>query len=116
MIRPLIELEREAILHALELCQGNKYLASRELGIGKTTLYAKLRRFGVPRQRVHPPRPVHASLLLLQASALICSPRIFSNGHTPLATFLILPSTRAELDQANLKCPACKTRLLEGRK
>jgi len=37
--------ERQAIQHALEACGGNKKAAARVLGIAKSTLHAKLRRF-----------------------------------------------------------------------
>src|SRR2546427_4046172 len=40
IIRPLPELEREAILEAVECCGPEK--AAELLGIGKTTLYRKL--------------------------------------------------------------------------
>ena len=45
-IIPLQELERQAILQAISACKGNKVLAARLLGIGKTTLYRKLQAFG----------------------------------------------------------------------
>ncbi len=45
-IRPLAETEREAILNALNLLKGDKLLAARLLGIGKTTLYRKLKQYG----------------------------------------------------------------------
>jgi len=40
---PLEEMERQAILRALSRAGGDKILAARWLGIGKTTLYRKLR-------------------------------------------------------------------------
>ena len=42
---PLQESERQAILRAISACHGNKILAARLLGIGKTTLYRKLRTY-----------------------------------------------------------------------
>ena len=42
---PLEEMERQAILRALVSAGGDKMLASRLLGIGKTTLYRKLRKY-----------------------------------------------------------------------
>lgn len=42
---PLEEMERRAILHALQETGGDKLTASRLLGIGKTTLYRKLQRY-----------------------------------------------------------------------
>ena len=57
MIRPLADIEREAILAAcLETrdCQR----AARELGIGRTTLYRKLREYGEPLSRFRASKPV----------------------------------------------------------
>ena len=44
---PLEEMERQAILRALASTGGDKVLAARMLGIGKTTLYRKLRQYNV---------------------------------------------------------------------
>ena len=44
-IVPLAELEREAILVAIEQLNGDKLQAARMLGIGKTTLYRKLKEY-----------------------------------------------------------------------
>jgi two-component system response regulator HydG len=44
-VKPLRELEKEAILRALEASEGNKVTAARILGIGKTTLYEKLKKY-----------------------------------------------------------------------
>jgi DNA-binding NtrC family response regulator len=46
-IVPIAELEKNAILAALEHLNGDKLLAARMLGIGKTTLYRKLKEYGV---------------------------------------------------------------------
>jgi two-component system response regulator HydG len=43
---PLEELERRAILRALRESGGDKLAAARMLGIGKTTLYRKLKEYG----------------------------------------------------------------------
>ncbi len=43
---PLEELERRAIFHAMRETGGNKLAAANMLGIGKTTLYRKLLRYG----------------------------------------------------------------------
>jgi DNA-binding NtrC family response regulator len=43
---PLGELERRAILRALRETNGDKLAAARLLGIGKTTLYRKLKQYG----------------------------------------------------------------------
>jgi two-component system response regulator FlrC len=46
-IRPLVELEREAILRALDAVSGNRRKAAELLGIGERTLYDKLKKYGV---------------------------------------------------------------------
>jgi two-component system response regulator FlrC len=46
-VKPLAELEREAILHALEVVGGNRRRAAELLGIGERTLYDKLKKYGV---------------------------------------------------------------------
>jgi DNA-binding NtrC family response regulator len=43
---PFAEVERHAIERALAQAKGNKLLAARLLGIGKTTLYRKLSQYG----------------------------------------------------------------------
>jgi DNA-binding NtrC family response regulator len=40
--------ERQAIVHALEKSQGKKLAAARMLGIGKTTLYRKIKEYSIP--------------------------------------------------------------------
>ncbi|MGH9533984.1 MAG: sigma-54-dependent transcriptional regulator [Terriglobales bacterium] len=47
-IRPIAELEREAIERALRLTRDDKILAAKQLGIGKTTLYRKLKEYRAP--------------------------------------------------------------------
>jgi two-component system response regulator HydG len=46
-IVPLSELERQAIVAALNQLQGDKLMTAKMLGIGKTTLYRKLREYGI---------------------------------------------------------------------
>jgi DNA-binding NtrC family response regulator len=46
-ILPLAELEKQAILTTVRQLNGDKLLAARLLGIGKTTLYRKLKEYGV---------------------------------------------------------------------
>ena len=46
----LRELERRAILQTLETVRGNKLEAARRLGIGKTTLYRKLKEYETNQQ------------------------------------------------------------------
>jgi len=45
-IVPIAELEKQTILNALAQVNGDKMLAARLLGIGKTTLYRKLKEYG----------------------------------------------------------------------
>ncbi len=44
-IVPIAELEKRTILNALAQVNGDKMLAARLLGIGKTTLYRKLKEY-----------------------------------------------------------------------
>ncbi|MFO6453423.1 MULTISPECIES: helix-turn-helix domain-containing protein [unclassified Aeromicrobium] len=46
-LTPMEEAERDAILRALEESQGNRSAAASRLGIGRTTLYRKLRQLGI---------------------------------------------------------------------
>ena len=46
-VMPLAELERRAILQALEYTKGDRTVASAMLGIGRTTLYRKLKEYGL---------------------------------------------------------------------
>ncbi len=43
----LEDAEREAILAALRRCNGNRRLAAQELGIARSTLFEKLRKYGI---------------------------------------------------------------------
>jgi two-component system response regulator HydG len=45
-ITPLMDLEKQAILNAIQVLGGDKLEAARRLGIGKTTLYRKLKEYG----------------------------------------------------------------------
>ena len=57
----LAELEREAILNTIRKLNGDKLLAAKLLGIGKTTLYRKLKEYGIddPMQAGVPDGPSH---------------------------------------------------------
>ncbi len=44
-VKPLAELEKDAILHALEIVDGNRRRAAELLGIGERTLYDKLKKY-----------------------------------------------------------------------
>jgi two-component system response regulator HydG len=46
-ILPLFEVERRAILGALEYTKGDRGIAAHLLGIGRTTLYRKLKEYQV---------------------------------------------------------------------
>jgi two-component system response regulator HydG len=46
LITPLDVMEKQAILHAIKVLDGDKLEAARRLGIGKTTLYRKLKEYG----------------------------------------------------------------------
>jgi two-component system response regulator HydG len=46
-VRSIAEMERQAILTTLRHLNGDKLMAARLLGIGKTTLYRKLKEYGV---------------------------------------------------------------------
>jgi DNA-binding NtrC family response regulator len=47
VVRPLIEVEKLAIEHALSVCAGNKTLAARRLGISRQTLRSKLKEYAL---------------------------------------------------------------------
>ena len=44
-IRPLAEVERHAIMEAIEYTKGDRAIAAHLLGIGRTTLYRKLKEY-----------------------------------------------------------------------
>ena len=46
-IIPLDEIEKRAIIKALQYTKGDRTLASNALGIGRTTLYRKLKKYGM---------------------------------------------------------------------
>lgn len=46
-VRPLQELEKDAIITALTACRGQVSLTARRLGIGRSTLYRKLEQYGI---------------------------------------------------------------------
>jgi DNA-binding NtrC family response regulator len=46
-VKKLAEMEREEILRAIRVLKGDKLLAAKVLGIGKTTLYRKLKEYGI---------------------------------------------------------------------
>ena len=46
-VLPLAEMERRAILNALDYTKGDRVMAAHLLGIGRTTLYRKLKEYGL---------------------------------------------------------------------
>ena len=52
-ITPLAELEKHAILTTIRQLHGDKLTAARMLGIGKTTLYRKLKEYGIGDSAFH---------------------------------------------------------------
>jgi two-component system response regulator HydG len=56
-IVPLAEVEKQTILRALERLNGDKVTAARMLGIGKTTLYRKLKEYGISEPWISRPEP-----------------------------------------------------------
>ncbi len=52
-VQLLAEMEREAILGAIRTLHGDKLQAARLLGIGKTTLYRKLKEYGIAEAMPH---------------------------------------------------------------
>jgi transcriptional regulator of acetoin/glycerol metabolism len=46
-VLPLAEVERRAILNALAVTRGDRTTAAQLLGIGRTTLYRRLKEYGV---------------------------------------------------------------------
>jgi two-component system response regulator HydG len=46
-VQSIAELEKQAILNTITQLNGDKLMAARLLGIGKTTLYRKLKEYGL---------------------------------------------------------------------
>jgi two-component system response regulator HydG len=49
-VRAMADIERDAILGALSQAKGDKLLAAKWLGIGKTTMYRKLKEYAYAAQ------------------------------------------------------------------
>jgi len=47
VVRPLVEVEKLAIEHALSVCGGNKTLAAKQLGISRQTLRTKIKEYAL---------------------------------------------------------------------
>ena len=52
-VRSIADMEKQAILSTLRQLNGDKLMAARLLGIGKTTLYRKLKEYGVSDSDLH---------------------------------------------------------------
>jgi len=46
-ILPLAEMEKRAIVQALQYTKGDRVMAAHLLGIGRTTLYRKIKEYGI---------------------------------------------------------------------
>jgi transcriptional regulator of acetoin/glycerol metabolism len=46
-VLPLAEMEKRAIIQALQYTKGDRVMAAHLLGIGRTTLYRKLKEYGI---------------------------------------------------------------------
>jgi two-component system, NtrC family, response regulator HydG len=51
-VRPLNEIEKDYIIAALEINDGNQTLTAKQLNIGSATLYRKLKKYGLVKQSV----------------------------------------------------------------
>ncbi len=80
-VRPLADLERQAILDTLRQLKGDKLTTARLLGIGKTTLYRKLKEYGISESA--------ASLVRNRPTASLTNPEESS----PDALNLLRPNT-----------------------
>lgn len=50
-LSPIKQKEREAIVEILRACDGNQSVAAKKLGIGRTTLYYKIKEYGIDMRR-----------------------------------------------------------------
>ena len=117
-IRPLADLEHDAILQALAAFDNDKMEAARVLGIGKTTLYRKLKEFGddtPPIVQSAAAATVGTTWQLLRRAAALQSVPVADPDKVerkPIR-FLRLPSTPLECEQAILRCPRCRSLLVD---
>jgi hypothetical protein len=106
MIRPLYEVEKEYVLETVSLLHGDRILAARALGIGKTTLYKWLHDWSYTYRGDKISHPALKSkilvdielhqVLLHQASALRSIPvRSYTPRKVPIR-LLTIPSTPVE--------------------
>ncbi|MFC6645180.1 helix-turn-helix domain-containing protein [Granulicella cerasi] len=47
VVQSIAEMEKQAILNTIRQLRGDKLMAAKLLGIGKTTLYRKLKEYGL---------------------------------------------------------------------
>ena len=97
-VRPLAEVERAAILAAVQACDGDRALAAKLLGIGQTTIYRKLVEWG----SILPPKAARV--------APFGKPEALVTVKTP--RFLRVAATRSEIAQSNAQCPSCRAKLI----
>ena len=72
-VRPLEDVEKEYILAALAHNHGNQTRTAHELRIGTTTLYRKLKAYGLSKPRISPTPPAPASDIRPPPSAVIAN-------------------------------------------
>jgi hypothetical protein len=95
--RLLAEVEREYVLAVLSEYHGDRYAASRALGIGRTTLYRKLGEWGIASDNRNGKR-------------VLGNPAVLATIQTP--RFIRLATTPEELAAANAICPSCKRKVI----
>jgi DNA-binding NtrC family response regulator len=72
----LQELERKAITEALEATGGDRARAAKILGIGKTTIYRKLKEYGFEEEASRPPAPQQALVSIPELTGDSKPPRV----------------------------------------
>jgi hypothetical protein len=117
-IRPLADLEHDAILQALATFDNDKVEAARVLGIGKTTIYRKLKEFGDDTPSIvqsAASATVGTTLQLLRHAAALQAVPVAArvNVERKAIRFLTLPSNPLECEQAILRCPRCRSLLVD---
>jgi hypothetical protein len=111
-IRPLAEIEREVIATAVA-CIPDKLEAARRLGIGKTTLYRKLKELDIVATPLLQSEVLRDLTPLQQSQALRFAPTPHAVPEPkPRPKFLFIPSTKEEDARAHLRCPRCRSILL----
>lgn len=108
-IQTLAMLEREAILRAVAE-YANPTEAAAALGIGKTTIYRKLKEYGVRRRCLQ----LEAKAEEKTDAKAVAQAEGLRSLKTPPATpqFLMLAITREEIQSAALVCPRCGSKVI----